>query len=98
MAILEAAKAFFEACEAGKGWEACRDYCTPDATFAAQADALADVQTLEQYTEWMKGILSVLTDGTYELHAFAEDRERQQVCAFATFVGTHKTGGPVPPT
>ena len=72
-------------------------HCAPDATFAAQAGALADVQTLEQYTEWMKDILSVLTDGTYELHAFAEDRERQQVCAFATFVGTHKAGGPSPP-
>jgi ketosteroid isomerase-like protein len=98
MSNLTVARDFFDACEAGRGWEACRVHCAPDATFAAQAGALADVQTLEQYTEWMKDILSVLTDGTYELHAFAEDRERQQVCAFATFVGTHKAGGPVPPT
>jgi ketosteroid isomerase-like protein len=98
MSDLEAAKAFFEACEAGRGWEACRQHCAPGATFAAQASALAEVRTLEQYTEWMKGILSVLTDGTYDLHAFAEDRERGQVCAFATFIGTHKSGGPVPPT
>ena len=98
MSNLETARAFFEACETGKGWPTCRPHCAPDATFAAQADALAGVQTLEQYTEWMKGILSVLTDGTYELHAFAEDQERGQVSAFATFVGTHKSGGPVPPT
>ena len=98
MSNLETARAFFEACETGKGWPTCRPHCAPDATFAAQADALAGVQTLEQYTEWMKGILSVLTDGTYELHAFAEDQEREQVSAFATFVGTHKAGGPVPPT
>jgi ketosteroid isomerase-like protein len=98
MSDLETASAFFEACEGGRGWETCHVHCTPDATFAAQAGALADVRTLEQYTEWMKGMLSVLTDGTYELHAFAEDRERKQVCAFATFVGTHKAGGPVPPT
>jgi ketosteroid isomerase-like protein len=98
MSTMETARAFFEACEAGKGWDACRGHCAPDATFAAQAGALADVKTLQQYTEWMKGILAVLTDGTYELKAFAEDPERGQVCAFATFIGTHKTGGPVPPT
>ena len=98
MSDKETARAFFEACEAGGGWEACRAHCAPDATFAAQAGALADVKTLQQYTEWMKGILTVLTDGTYELNAFAEDPERGQVCAFATFVGTHKAGGPVPPT
>lgn len=98
MSNLETAKAFFEACETGRGWEACRSHCKPDASFSAQAGALTDVRTLEQYTEWMKGILTVLTDGHYELHAFAEDQERGQVCAFATFIGTHKTGGPVPPT
>jgi hypothetical protein len=30
------------ACEAGKGWEACKACCTPGATFAAQAEPLAD--------------------------------------------------------
>ncbi|MBL6458980.1 nuclear transport factor 2 family protein [Belnapia sp. T6] len=98
MSTMETARAFFEACEAGEGWAACGGHCAPDATFAAQAGALADVKSLQQYTEWMKGILTVLTDGTYELKAFAEDRERGQVCAFATFIGTHKAGGPVPPT
>ncbi|MBL6458309.1 nuclear transport factor 2 family protein [Belnapia sp. T6] len=98
MSNMETARAFFEACETGQGWEACRPACAEGATFAAQAGALADVTTLQQYTEWMKGILTVLTDGTYELKAFAEDPERGQVCAFATFIGTHKAGGPVPPT
>jgi len=41
--ILDQAKSFFDACETGKGWEGCRDYCHPDATFSAQADALADI-------------------------------------------------------
>ena len=43
-----AAKAFFEACETGKGWTACQQFCTPDASFSCQADALAEVKTLEQ--------------------------------------------------
>lgn len=95
---IEAAKGFFAACEAGKGWEACRAYCTPDATFSAQSEVLAEVRTLQQYADWMKGILTVLSDGTYELKSFAVDEERGNVCAHATFIGTHLAGGPCPPT
>jgi hypothetical protein len=49
--ITETARAFFADCETGKGWEACRAYCTPDATFIAQAEPLADLKSLQQYTE-----------------------------------------------
>ena len=28
----DVAMKFFEACEAGKGWEACKAYCAPDAS------------------------------------------------------------------
>jgi hypothetical protein len=96
--ISETAKAFFVACEAGKGWEACSGYCTPDATFSAQAEPLAETKTLRDYTEWMKGLMGVLTNGRYELKSFATDAERNNVCAYAVFVGTHLAGGPVPPT
>jgi hypothetical protein len=53
--ITNVAEAFFAACEAGKGWEAFSAYCTPNATFCAQAEPLLEVKTLAQYTEWMKG-------------------------------------------
>jgi ketosteroid isomerase-like protein len=96
--ITETAKAFFDACETGKGWEACKVYCSPDATFAAQAEPLVDVKTLEQYTDWMKGLMTVLTNATYEVKSFATDTERNNVCAYAVFSGTHLAGGPVPPT
>ncbi len=92
------AQAFFEACEAGKGWETCKAFCTPDATFSAQAGALAEVRTLQQYADWMQGILTVLTDGHYELTCFAADEARGTVAACATFIGTHLAGGPCPPT
>ena len=52
--ITAVAKQFFAACETGKGWEVCRAYCTPDATFSAQAEALTDVRTLQGYADWMK--------------------------------------------
>ena len=97
--ITETAKAFFEACETGKGWEGCGAYCHPDATFSAQAEPLADVRTLEGYAEWMKGLLVFIPDGRYDLKSFATDAERSNVCAYGVFSGTHSgEGGPIPPT
>jgi hypothetical protein len=48
--VTEIAKKFFEACETGKGWEGCKAYCKTDATFSAQAEPLAGVKNLQQYT------------------------------------------------
>jgi len=97
--IKEQAQRFFDACETGKGWETCQQYCHPQATFSAQADALAEVVTLEGYTEWMKGLLTPVPDGNYEVRSFAVDEERNNVSAYAVFRGTHTgEGGPVPPT
>jgi len=97
--ITSLAKEFFEACETGKGWEACSEYCTPDATFSAQSEPLLEVKTLAQYTDWMRAILTVFPDGRYELKSFATDDERHNVCAYAVFHATHAgEGGPVAPT
>jgi predicted ester cyclase len=95
----EAATLFFDACETGKGWAGCSRYCHPDATFSAQAGALAGVTTLEGYTEWMKGLFTPLPDGRYEVRAFAVDEERNSVVVYGIFRGTHTgQGGPVPPS
>jgi len=93
------AKKFFEACETGKGWAVCKEWCAPNATFSAQAEPLADVHTLQQYTDWMKGLLTFIPDGRYDLKSFATDEERNNVSAYGVFVGTHTgQGGPCPPT
>ncbi len=95
----ETAERFFEACETGKGWAECQQYCHDGATFSAQADALVGVSTLEGYTDWMKGLLTPVPDGSYEVRSFAVDEERQNVAAYGIFRGTHTgEGGPVPPT
>jgi len=99
MSITETAKKFFEACETGQGWEGCKSYCKPGATFSAQAEPLVGVTTVQQYADWMKGLLVFVPDGHYELKSFATDHERHNVCAFAVFIGTHTgQGGPCPPT
>jgi len=97
--ITTVAEAFFEACETGKGWEVCSAYCTPTATFSAQAEPLLDVRTLAQYTDWMKGMLIVMPDAHYEVKSFATDSVRNNVAAYGVFFGTHTgPGGPLPPT
>jgi predicted ester cyclase len=97
--ITSVAEAFFEACETGKGWDGCRAYCIPDATFSAQAEPLLEVKTLEQYADWMKAMMTILPDGRYDLKSFATDETRNNVAAYAVFHATHTgEGGPVPPT
>ncbi|HAK57114.1 MAG TPA: polyketide cyclase [Acidobacteria bacterium] len=98
-AIKEAAEQFLDACETGKGWDGCQQYCHSGATFSAQAAALADVDNLQAYTEWMKGLFTPVPDGKYEIRSFAVDEGRNNVTAYAVFRGTHTgEGGPVPPT
>jgi hypothetical protein len=80
--IASTAESFFAQCEAGQGWNACKAYCTPNATFAAQAEPLANVTTLAQYTDWMKNLLMMLPDGRYEVKSFAIDPERNNVAAY----------------
>lgn len=97
--IRNTAEQFFDACETGKGWEACKLYCYPDATFAAQAEALAGVDTLESYAEWMKGLFTPVPDGRYELRSMAVDETRGKVTAYSVFRGSHTgEGGAIPPT
>lgn len=49
--ITSIARQFFDACENGKGWEVCRSYRMPDASFSAQAEPLAEIRTLQGYTD-----------------------------------------------
>jgi hypothetical protein len=97
--IADIAMKFFDACETGKGWETCKAYCTQDATFFCQAEALADVTTAEHYTRWMKGTFNLMPGASYDLKAFAVDHSRHAVCVCAVFKGTFTgQGGPTPPT
>lgn len=98
-AIRHTAEKFFNACESGKGWEGCQQYCRPGATFSAQAAALTGINTVEAYTNWMKGMYTPMPDARYEVKSFAVDEQRHNVAAFGVFRATHSAaGGPVAPT
>jgi len=99
MSRFDTARAFFEACETGKGWDGCKSYCHSGATFSCQSDALADTETVADYAEWMKSLLTPVPDGRYVLKAFAFDETHGTAVAAAEFHGTQTgEGGPVPPT
>ena len=53
--ITTVAEEFFAACETGKGWDVCNKYCTPNATFTAQAEPLLEVKTLADEHEGDEG-------------------------------------------
>ncbi len=96
---LDTANKFFEACETGKGWEGCKEFCHADATFSAQAAALADISTLEAYCGWLKGLFTPIPDGRYELKFIGADESRNSVAAVSVYYGTQTgPGGPVEPT
>ena len=92
MSMRETARRFFDACETGKGWDACAPYCKDGATFSAQADALNDVKTVEDYANWMHGMMPLMPDAHYDLKFFGVDEDRQRAAAAAVYHGTH-TGG-----
>lgn len=96
--IDKVATQFFDACETGKGWEACKAFCKPDATFSAQAEPLADLRTLQEYATWMKGLMGMMPDGNYDVKSFATDAARGNVTTYAVFSGTHTGQGGPPPT
>jgi len=99
MSIKETALEFFDACETGKGWDVCKQWCKPDASFSSQTDLFGETETLEAYTEAMAHMLEPLPDMRYEMIAFGVDEDRGMICAAATFHATHTgEGGPVPPT
>ena len=69
------------------------------ASFAAQAEPVAEVRTLQGYADWMKGLLTFMPDGRYVVKSFATDDDRNSVCAYGVFSATHTgQGGPCPPT
>ena len=100
MDAFENAKLFFEACEALAGWAGCKQYVAENASFTAQSEPLADVNTVEAYCEWVAAFGGVTAPGaTYDLHTAAYDESTRSAIFFATYHAKHTgDGGPVPPT
>ena len=86
--ITATAQSFFDACETGKAWAGCQQYCTPNATFSSQANPLLNIASLSAYCDWMRDLLTVLSNVSYEIKSFGTDTTRHNVAAFGVFYGT----------
>lgn len=100
MSAYDNAKEFFDACEAPAGWDGCKQYVADGASFTAQCEPIAEMTTIEEYADWLKGFGTVTAPGArYELHASAFDESTNTAVFFATYHAKHTgEGGPVPPT
>ena len=97
--IRSVALQFTEANDAGGGWDACRAFCHPGATFAFQGELLGGIDTVEAYTDWIKGNQQTFPDFGGDVRAVGVDEERHCVMVYGANWGTHSgEGGPVPPT
>ena len=59
---LQTARNFFEQCDYGKGWDACKAYCQQDATFETEAETLSAINTLDTYCDWMTDAIDMFDD------------------------------------
>ena len=98
MSIRDTALKFVDACDTGKGWDVCSEWCHDGAGFSCQAGALSDADSLAAYVGWAAGLLGPVPDARYELKCVAVDEERSKVAVQAVFQGTNTGEGPVPPT
>ncbi len=94
------ATAFFHACEGLEGWSGCRKYVSDGARFTAQCEPLVEIDTIEQYSEWMAGLgKGPLAGCGYKINASSFDEKTDTALFYATFTGKHSgEGGPVPAT
>lgn len=98
MSIKDTAYAFADACDCGKGWDVCKQWCHDGATFTVQADALAEITSLEGYVGWAQSLLTPMPDARYELKSLAVDEERGKAIVVSVFHGTHTVDAGSPPT
>jgi hypothetical protein len=100
MEAMQAATNFFHACDGLQGWAGCQQYVAEGASFVAQSEPLAEINTVEGYCDWMAGLGAGPLNGcSFDTHAAAFDEANNTAVFFATFTGSHVgDGGPVPPT
>lgn len=91
------ARNLIDALETGKGWGACKDSCREGATFSIQDEPVVNSITLMGYAEWMRVLMSSISNGRYMLKLLAVQDVEDTVIAKAEFYGTQiGEGGPVP--
>ena len=86
---LTVVRAFFDACDFGKGWDGCKQFCHPDASFETEAETLENIDNLAIYCDWMIDALEMLdNDVKVKVKAIAHDRDTDIVLIYGQIEGT----------
>eukprot|EP01006_Ploeotia_vitrea_P062753 TRINITY_DN84346_c0_g1_i1.p2 TRINITY_DN84346_c0_g1~~TRINITY_DN84346_c0_g1_i1.p2 ORF type:complete len:176 (-),score=27.83 TRINITY_DN84346_c0_g1_i1:58-585(-) len=96
----DAVKDFFFCMDMGRGWEACKRYCTEDAVYY-DPEAFPDMHTLSAWTDWMTGFVKSFPDADPELKYFTVDNDHRVAIIYAIYhTGLHSVAveGFPPPT
>ena len=93
--IVAVARQFFEACEAGEGWDVCKAYCTSNATFAAQSRAAhpGAIHRLDEGADRVHARWTLRAEGVRHR---SRAQQRMRLCRFLRH--PYRPGGPCPPT
>ena len=90
------AKSFFDACEAGEGWEKTSKYVHSEVspfdiqvTNALPGPKASEAETIKDYVEWMAGVVKAIgpEKSTVEVKCEAFDKERNIMMIYAVFGG-----------
>ena len=85
---LTRARAFFEACDYGKGWSVCKSYCHDDASFETESETLAEIDTLDTYCDWMAEALAMFDENVeVEVKSEAYDIKKDIALIYAEIRG-----------
>ena len=98
MSNLDNARAFYDACEKGEGWEKCKNYCTSNAIFRSQGGLyhppIASEPNLggdlENYVRWMEVIVNKVMPKCYLTDVVSSYDAKTETAIFsAIFNGKH---------
>ena len=79
---------FFDECNGGKDWDACKHYCHKDASFETEAETLAAIATFDTYCDRMKDALTMFDETVeVEVKAEAHDETKDNVLVYAEIRG-----------
>jgi hypothetical protein len=100
MSKIDIATEFFHACEGLKGSAGCADMVAEGASFEAQSEPIADIDTVLGYCDWMQAVgQGPLAGCQYEIVNSSFDEATSTAMFFGLFTATNGgEGGPVPPT
>ncbi|CAB9506226.1 expressed unknown protein [Seminavis robusta] len=90
------------ACDSGKGWQACKDQCVPDATFSCHNDTLGSMKTVQEYADFIALFGKACPNATWTTHDVFWDGTTHTAFFHCTYHVTHTVAvpglGPQTPT